>query len=292
MTTHLHTIILAAGEGSRVRSLTKNADGVSIPKQFFAADGHRTMLRWTLDRAMRLVPKERVVVVVAREHDGWWHHDLAELPPENVVIQPLNRGTAVGLLLPFVKVLQRDPQARVLVLPSDHHVADEAALERAIHEALAAVHVDGKRVVLLGAVPREPDAEYGWIVPRGAVDGPREVAAFVEKPDRETARTLMDRGAILNTLILVADGASLLGLFATHLPAVLDALLSWRDGARMPERELEDLYRSLPVHDLSRDVLRLSCEQLSVLPVLNSGWSDLGTPDRLRLFHRQASATS
>jgi mannose-1-phosphate guanylyltransferase len=290
MTTHLHAIVLAAGEGSRVRSLTKNADGVCVPKQFFAVDGQRTMLGWTLDRATRLVPKERVVVVVAKEHDGWWRRDLADLPAENVVIQPFNRGTAVGLLLPFLKVLQRDPQARVVVLPSDHHVADEEALERTIHEALGAVHLDGKRVVLLGAVPQEPDTEYGWIAASGAVDGLREVTAFVEKPDRETARALMDGGAILNTLILVADGASLLGLFTAHLPGVLDALLRWRDDARVPERELEDLYRSLPAHDLSRDVLRLSCERLSVLPVLDSGWSDLGTPDRLRHFHRQHTA--
>ena len=118
------------------------------------------------------------------------------------------------------------------------------------------------------------------------------MTGFVEKPDPETARALMDQGAVLNTLILVADGRALLDLYARHLPGLVGQLLTWRDDARMADRELEELYRSLPIHDLSRDVLRLSCEQLSVLPVLNSGWSDLGTPDRLRLFQQHAASVA
>jgi mannose-1-phosphate guanylyltransferase len=146
--------------------------------------------------------------------------------------------------------------------------------------------------VLLGAFPLEPDTEYGWIVPHGALDGIRGVAMFKEKPDKRTARALMDRGAVLNTLILVAAGRSLLHLYTRHLPGLLGELVSWRDNARVPERELEQLYQSLPTRDLSRDVLSLSCENLAVLPVVNCGWSDLGTPARLGLFQRQQSSAS
>lgn len=292
MTTHLYTIILAAGEGTRVRSLTKNAEGICVPKQFSVVDGQRTMLHLALDRATRLVPRERVVAVVAQEHGSWWRQDLAELPPENVVIQPRNRGTAVGLLLPFLKVLQRDAQAQVLVLPSDHGVENEETLRRAILEALRAVRRNSSQVVLLGAFPREPDTEYGWIVPRGPLDGIRGVATFIEKPDRETACILMDRGAVLNTLILAAAGRSLLHLYTRHLPGLLGDFLTWRDNAQAADRELGQLYQSLPIYDFSRDVLRLSCENLSVMPVANCGWSDLGTPARLRLFHRQHTAAS
>jgi mannose-1-phosphate guanylyltransferase len=118
------------------------------------------------------------------------------------------------------------------------------------------------------------------------------VATFAEKPDKETARTLMDRGAVLNTFILVAAGRSLLHLYTRCLPGLLGEILTWRDKARVPERELEQLYQSLPNHDFSRDVLSPSCSELSVLPVANCGWSDLGTPDRLRLFHRQQASAS
>ena len=291
MTTHLYTIILAAGEGTRVRSLTQTADGVHVPKQFSVSDGSRTMLQWTISRATRLVPKRRVVVVVAEGHRRWWREDLADLPQENIVVQPLNRGTAVGLLLPFLRVLQRDPDARIVVLPSDHHVGDEEALRRAILEALEAVSFDNRRVVLLGALPERPETEYGWIVPHDSLDSVRDVAAFVEKPGEEMARTLMDRGALLNTLILVAAGRSLLHLYTRHLPGVLGELLNWRDNARRLDGELGHLYRSLAIHDFSRDVLTHSCDSLSVLPIASCGWSDLGTPARLQLFQReQASA--
>ncbi|HXV61133.1 MAG TPA: sugar phosphate nucleotidyltransferase [Vicinamibacteria bacterium] len=291
MTKHLYTIILAAGEGTRVRGLTKNADGVCVPKQFSVVDGDQTILHSTLSRATRLVPNDRVVAVVAEEHRRWWREDLAGLPPENIVVQPLNRGTAIGLLLPFLKVLQRDPEARILVLPSDHHVDDEETLRRAILEALESVNLDATGVVLLGALPQEPDTEYGWIVPRGTLDSVRGVVTFIEKPDKATARTLLGQGALLNTLILVAAGRSLLHLYTRHLPGVLGELLTWRDNAMFPDRELTQLYSALPSHDLSRDVLTHSCDQLSVLPISHCGWSDLGTPARLRLFQReQASA--
>ena len=292
MTTHLYTIILAAGDGTRVRSLTRNADGICVPKQFSVADGHRTMLHWTLDRARRLVPENRIVIVVAKEHEHWWRHELADLPRQNIVVQPRNRGTAAGLLLPLLRVLQRDPQAQVLVLPSDHHVEDEEQLQRAILEALNVTRLGSRRVVLLGAFPQEPDTEYGWIVPLGPLDGLRDVASFAEKPDKETARTLMSQGAVLNTLILVAAGRSLLHLYTRHVPGLLGDLLTWRDKAQAPERDLEQLYQTLPVHDFSRDVLRLSCEDLSVLPIVDCGWSDLGIPARLRRFREQQAHVS
>jgi mannose-1-phosphate guanylyltransferase len=248
------------------------------------------MLQWTISRATRLVPKKRVVVVVAEGHRRWWREDLADLPQENIVVQPLNRGTAVGLLLPFLTILQRDPDARIVVLPSDHHVGDEEALRRAILEALEAVSFDNRRVVLLGALPERPETEYGWIVPHDSLDSVRDVATFVEKPREEMARTLMDRGALLNTLILVAGGRALLHLYTRHLPGVLGELLTWRDNARRSDSELGRLYRSLATHDFSRDVLTHSCDSLSVLPIASCGWSDLGTPDRLRLFRREKAS--
>jgi len=146
-------------------------------------------------------------------------------------------------------------------------------------------------VVLLGALPQEPDTEYGWFVPRGTLESVRRVVTFIEKPDIETARTLLDRGALLNTLILVAAGRSLLHLYTRHLPEVLGELLTWRDNAMFPDSELTQLYRSLPTHDLSRDVLTRSCDQLSVLPISDCGWSDLGTPARFRLFQREQAST-
>ncbi|HET6372491.1 MAG TPA: sugar phosphate nucleotidyltransferase [Candidatus Polarisedimenticolia bacterium] len=273
MPEHLYAIVLAAGDGTRVRGLTKNAHGLPAPKQFSVVAGNRTLLGATVDRASRLVSEEHIVVVVAEEHRCFWSRDLASHSPENVVVQPSNRGTAAGLLLPFLEVLQRDPQAQILVLPSDHHVENEEPLARAMVEAVEVARRD-RRVVLLGAFPEEPDTEYGWIVPDGTLDGCRGVSHFIEKPDGRTARDLMARGGLLNTLILAADARTLLHLYARHLPELLGELLERRG-------DLADIYRRLPLRDLSRHLLAPSCDALAVVPVADCGWSDVGTPERL-----------
>ena len=82
----LWVIVLAAGEGSRVRSVTKDLDGNSTPKQFYSANGESSMLRTTISRAARLVPRERIVTIVAEQHRLWWERDLADFPPANVIV--------------------------------------------------------------------------------------------------------------------------------------------------------------------------------------------------------------
>jgi mannose-1-phosphate guanylyltransferase len=280
----LHAIVLAGGSGSRVAGLTRDREGRHVPKQYAVVSGGRTMIQAALGRARRLVPEQRTLAVVAREHHLWWRRELVTLPTANVVVQPQNRGTAAGLLLPLLRVLQRDPEPRVLVLPSDHHVEDEAALERAITEAVEAVGRDHGRVVLLGAAPKHPDTEYGWVVPRRSQGGLLGVEAFVEKPDREAASRLMARGALLNTAILVAGGRTLVQLYTRHLPGLLGAFAAWRDEERGEGDALERLYHTLPTHDFSREVLTPAASELFAVPISDCGFMDLGTPARLEDF--------
>lgn len=228
---HLWAIILAAGEGRRLGSLTRDDQGSSVPKQYCAFDGSETMLRWTVKRAARVVPVDQIVTVVAAQHRRWWRRELFDLPPENVVAQPRNKGTAVGLLLPLTEVLKRDPLATVVVLPSDHHVADEKILQQAILAAFRAVDADDGRVVLLGIAPRDSDADYGWIMTSDSEGPVQRVASFVEKPAPELARRLMEQGGLLNSMIIAASGATLLRLYARSVPLLLDRFTTWRDRA-------------------------------------------------------------
>lgn len=286
-TGRLWAILLAAGEGSRVRSLTGQVEGVPVPKQFCAMDGRESMLRWAINRATGIIPMERIVVVVASQHRRWWGEELSDLPATNVVVQPRNRGTGVGILLPLLSILQRDPNARVLILPTDHYLEDEQPLREAIVEAVRAVHTDRNRVVLLGMAPQERDAECGWILPSGALVGVEPVESFVEKPDGDTARALMRRGAVVNSLILVGTGAAMLGLYTDAVPGVLGRFGTWHERSASAWRDLEKLYDGLPKCDFSREVLERSCDRLSVVRVSGSGWMDLGTPARLQLFRTQ-----
>lgn len=283
-------IVLAGGEGSRVRSLTTNAVGESAPKQFCSFGTGVSLLRRAIDRAAGIVPPQHIVTVVAPQHRHWWEHELSDLPVENIVVQPQDRGTAAGILLPLNQVLRRDPAAQVLVVPSDHYVENEPCLRSAILDAVLVTDGSDGRVVLLGIMPRTCDTEYGWIVPataQYASDVPaRQVESFVEKPDGERARSLMRRGAVLNSFIFVASGTALLGLFQHAAPHLLERFFDWQADAPTGPLALEALYADLPTCDFSRDILERSCGRLWVVRVPDCGWVDLGTPVRLREFGR------
>ena len=289
-TEHLWAILLAAGDGLRVRRFTTDSRGASVPKQYCAFDGRDSMLRWAVNRAARLVPKRQIVAVVARQHRRFWQRELADLAPENLLVQPQNKGTAAGLLLPLLDILRRDPQATILVLPSDHFVADEVYLSRVIGDAFGAIRRDPNRVVLVGMTPQEADSEYGWIVPSGPTSASiQHVAAFLEKPDSSTAQMLKNRGALLNSLILVAVGRTLLHLFDRATPDLVGEFVSWQDRTPGRRSELDGLYPHLPTYDFSRQLLEQSTDCLSVIRASPCGWSDLGTPRRLQQYRGRAA---
>jgi mannose-1-phosphate guanylyltransferase len=281
---HFWAILLAAGEGERVRSLTNDGHGRHVPKQYWSLDGRDSLLRLAMHRAETLVPRHRMVPVVAAQHRHWWRTELQDLPLKNVVVQPRNKGTSAGILLPLAHVLRMDPWARVVVLPTDHLVRREDILARAIVAGARAVVADPRRVVLLGMVPRGNDQEYGWIMPAGSADEtkPLQVQAFLEKPDRATSRLLAQTGGLLNSFIMVASGGSLLQLFQEIMPHVASRFLYRHAHGPVRPGSLERLYRSVPRSDFSRDILEASCHCLSVIPVPDCGWADVGTPARLR----------
>ena len=104
-------LVLAGGEGSRVRSLTTTAPGVSIPKQFCWLRGGSSLLEDALRRVRSIAPDHWICVAVAAQHQRWWLKSLSGLPVKNVVVQPKNCGTASGILLPLLQIVDSDPNA-------------------------------------------------------------------------------------------------------------------------------------------------------------------------------------
>jgi len=294
--TKLWSIVLAGGEGARLRPLMTEAYGVDVPKQYCAFNGDEPLVRVALRRALRLTSRERVVTVVSAKHRLWWEPQLADLPSDNIVVQPCNRGTACGILLPLVRILLQEPQAIVVVLPSDHFVEDEAVLTRTLRKAVRVVRHAADSIVLLGIRPDGPDCEYGWIEPTlKTLGGLHWVLSFVEKPVPAVAEQLRNRGGLWNSFVLVARGMTLLSAFSRAFPELVErfgaVLVS--GSASSAEDRLERLYSNLPSLDLSRDLLQSNHEQLRVLPVPPCGWTDLGTPERIaRCLERVATEPS
>lgn len=287
-TRHLWVLILAAGEGTRVAAFTRDETGTNVPKQYSGAFGPVTLLDLALRRARRLVPSSRIAVVVAEQHRRWWKPGLKHLPVENVIVQPENRGTAAGLLLPARRLFALDRHARLLVLPSDHFVRDEDRLSESLVGAVEAIHLDDSRLVLVGMPCDELDSEYGWIVSGPPDDALGAVLAFREKPDAATAQRLRRRGALINTLMFSATAATLLELFARTTSGLSGAFEGALGLATDPlPTSVRSLYTTLPSCDFSRAVLERATERLSVLKAKPCGWTDLGTPARL-VSHRLA----
>jgi mannose-1-phosphate guanylyltransferase len=287
---HKWALILAAGEGSRLRALTTQPCGTPVPKQYCSLHGGQSLIEDAIRRAQSQVAADRVCAIVAQQHHRWWStiDAITQLPARNLIVQPRNRGTAIGILYSLVHILSLDPEAQVLLLPSDHYVAEEGVLNGSLGAAMKHIEQAPERPVLLGLHPDEPDGELGYIMP-GAPDafGARAVARFVEKPDPSTATQLVRSGGLWNTFIIAASARSLLHLFLPRFaPIVMEmqvivgnALQTRTSGAGWPA--IVDMYTRLPGLDFSRDLLEGRESSLCVLRVPPCGWSDLGTPHRV-----------
>lgn len=287
---HVWALILAGGDGSRLRALTTKPCGTAVPKQFCSLDGSRSLLEDAIVRAAKLVASERICTIVAQQHRQWWSEsrELNRLPHQNLIVQPRNRGTAIGVLYAVLHILARDPEARIVMLPADHYVRDETALRDALAVAVERVEEGKDRPVLLGIEPDESDTDLGYIVPGGPDPaGGQYVAKFVEKPECSLAAELMEQGALWNAFIIAALGQTLLNLFLPRYSSLvmeMQVILSRRRSLGVPAGgwpAIVDLYSRLPSLDFSRDVLEGKVDSLCVVRVPPCGWSDLGTPRRV-----------
>lgn len=274
-------VVLAAGKGTRLSELTRTRDGGSVPKQFCSLFGGRSLLGDALARAELLAARERIVVVVARDQEQWWRQEF-DGARARVVVQPDDRGTAAGVMLAVRSILVESPNAQVTLLPSDHFVADESALAASLLVAqdCAVPH----RPLLIGAPAEAADPEYGYIVPVRACAARKSVAEFVEKPPIALAERLIERGAVWNTMMMVCHGQRLMQLYEQRLPRMI-AAFRWARPEESPSRTAE-LYRVLEAADFSRDLLAGSEPFLDMRTTAPCGWTDLGTPSRVRACAR------
>lgn len=283
----LWALVLAGGEGKRLRSLTMTATGTAVPKQFCSLTGGRTLLEDAIERAKGVVPTRQVCCIVAQQHRDWWQDALADMSLQNVIVQPRGRGTGIGILYSLLHIAQRDPEAQLLLLPADHYVRHESVLRDVLRTAVHCVAQDPAAPILLGMRPDRADTELGYIVP-GQPDesGSRAVQCFVEKPHSALAGDIVRAGGLWNGFIVAASVAALLNMFmpryasvALEMQFIVGRLLSGELSAGW--LAIVDLYQRLPEIDFSRDLLEGQEQCLRVIEVPACGWSDLGTPGRL-----------
>lgn len=283
-------LVLAGGEGARLRALTTRPCGAAVPKQFCSLHGGQSLLEDALDRGAQLTDEGHVCTIVAHQHRQWWSEidRVNHMPPDNVIVQPRNCGTAIGVLYSLLHILAKDAHAQVALLPADHYVRDEETLRDSLRCAIEHVRRDAIHPVLIGIEPEDVDTELGYVIP-GAPDahGARAVTRFVEKPDRASAAEIIAAGGLWNSFIITAAAQSLIDLFLPRYASVvmeMQVILSRGFASGSPTAAwpaIVDMYSRLPDLDFSRDLMQGHEERLCVVPARSCGWTDLGTPRRV-----------
>ena len=292
-----HAIVLAAGSGERLRPVTERWLGEHRPKQYCTFVGTRSMLQHTLDRVKTVVPQRNIVTVIAQEHERYLASAVPAPFPGTLIRQPSNRGTAVGVFLPLAYVLERDPDATVMVFPCDHFIYPEG---RFLHYVMASYRLCRglEDSLLLLAVPATSvETDYGWIEAAAPMPGSpmaplRPVERLIEKPSAEGAAALLRRGGWWNTMVVGARAATLWELGRRFLPDMIEtfdvlrrALRSAQDrpgsAAEHEARALHDAYEHLQPADFSADFLARAVDSTLVFPLEDLLWSDWGQPKRV-----------
>lgn len=294
----LWAVVLAGGRGSRLRPLVRYIHGDERPKQFATLAGSRSMLRQTLDRVRMTVPPERTVVVVSRADAPYVAAEFARDPLPHLLVQPMDRGTATGILLPAHWISWRQPEATVAVFPADHFVTEEAALMEQVASVVAFVQRRPQWVVLLGAPARGPEPGYGWIEAGEPVEGAGHspifrIRHFWEKPGADAARANFMAGHLWNTLIFVGAVSRLMDIGWRCLPNSSRRLSQIRpdSGTGRESAAMQRAFARITATDFSHAVLARSAEELAVSRLQGLTWSDWGTPERVIAMLRLTGLT-
>ena len=268
-----HIVIMAGGSGTRFWPASRG----KFPKQFLKIGSEQPMLRQTVDRVLADVPPENVWVVTGAHHAEHAQAMLPDLPAPNVLVEPAARNTAPCIAWAAATIQARQPDARVAVLPADHHIGDVPRFRAYL---AAAFNAADEHIVLFGIIPDRPETGYGYIQ-RGpqadTIDPARpihEVLRFVEKPNAETAQTYLASGDYLwNSGMFVFPAALMLAEIEAYLPELASGIQTCvRDPATVAS-----VYPELPSISIDYGVMERS-GRTRVIPS-QFAWSDVGSWD-------------
>ena len=273
MTTHV--VIMAGGQGTRLFPLST----AEKPKQFLdLADRGRTLIQLTYDRFLAVDPEARFWVVTSDAYVHWIREQLPDIPPEQILAEPVPRNTAPCIALACWKIKQKYPDANIVVSPSDAYVPDHAAFAATVGEALSFTAVSPS-IVTIGINPTRPDTGYGYIQQGSVASGNiHKVLSFKEKPSKEVAEGYLSEGGFLwNAGIFVWNVATIEKELRMHAPGIADIMDSIAP-LFYTEEEAEALSEMFPTCEtISIDyaVMEKSSEVYTI--GASWDWSDLGS---------------
>jgi mannose-1-phosphate guanylyltransferase len=273
----MFVVIMAGGSGTRFWPSSRKAR----PKQFLNLTGKGPMLVETCDRLGPLARDEEMILVLGREHLPP-AQDLLKGRNVHLVGEPVGRNTAPCIGLGALQAEHLGYRGPIAFLPADHFIGDVPAFLTALRKA--AKIAESGAIVTLGIVPTRPETGYGYIRKSASQSdfdeiGTFRVAAFVEKPDFETARQYLASGEYFwNAGIFVASTVTILRTLKQHLPDLHEGLMQLQTAIGTPsyEREMETVYPALTSISFDCGVMERTADPVFVIPS-ECGWSDVGS---------------
>ena len=281
----LHAVIMAGGSGTRFwpESVSQR------PKQLLTLVGDRSLVQQSVDRLSGFVPADRVLIVTNQKLVDAIGSQLPELPRASIIGEPCKRDTApcIGLAAMLVMMRHSDPEATMLVMPSDHVIQDVAAFQQAVRLAEQLVAESPSRIVTFGVRPTYPAESFGYIERGERIAPPKEVSGapvyrvrqFKEKPKADVARQYVESGNFYwNSGIFVWKAATILDALEEHQPELAAHLERIAETEFVGPDYLEVLNREfMAIRSVSIDYAVMEKAEDVVVIEAPFDWDDVGS---------------
>jgi mannose-1-phosphate guanylyltransferase len=271
-----YVAIMAGGIGSRFWPMSRTA----YPKQFLdVLNTGKTLVQWTYERYAKFIPAENIYIVTSDEYVDIVKTQLPQLPIANILAEPSKKNTAPCIAYISFKLAQLNPDAKLIVAPSDHLILEEERFQAIALQALDFVE-NIKALVTLGIQPTHPNTGYGYIQYEEleVIKGVYKVKTFTEKPDLEIAKTFLASGDFLwNAGIFAWKVSSILAAFEKYQPEMYELFDQEKMHFNTPEEEhaIQRIYPQCINSSIDIAIME-KANNVYVMPS-SFGWSDLGT---------------
>ncbi|MET1054825.1 MAG: mannose-1-phosphate guanylyltransferase [Pedobacter sp.] len=270
-----YVLIMAGGVGSRFWPKSRN----SFPKQFIDIMGMgKSLLQLTYERFLHVCSKDNIYILSNEQYSDLVSTQLPDLPLANIIAEPSRNNTAPCIAYASFKIRQLNPDARIVVAPSDHLILNEPVFLEKINQALSFIG-EQDALVTLGITPTRPDTGYGYInYEKAEVEGLHKVIRFLEKPNLEKAQEFVASGDYLwNAGIFIWSAKAILSALAIHSPSIYNLFEKGEDVYNTPEEGsfIQDNYPLSENISIDYAIME-KAENVYTIPG-DFGWSDLGT---------------
>jgi mannose-1-phosphate guanylyltransferase len=288
----LQIVIMAGGKGERLWPVS-SAD---FPKQLIPFNGKQSLLRATFERSLELAPPDNIYVVTSKNLAPKITEELPEIPPINVLAEPMGKNTAPCIGYAAVIISRKDPEAVMVVFPSDHLISEPAKLRDAIFFGNKALQAHPELLITLGIVPDRPETGYGYIAPETVLLSQGELAikrvkSFHEKPARILAEQYIKNGYLWNAGMFLWRVDTILEMFSLHMNELYQELMKLKSTLDDDPDSVERFYQAVPKVSIDYGIME-KAERVAVVPV-DFGWNDVGSWDAMEsLFSNDASGNT